>query len=131
MAEPLVRLAAHPTIDGVELAPLAKGQLLPPRAFTSPHIYHHEQEAIFARSWIHVADVIDLPEPGSYVAAMIGRTPVVIVRDHDSGALRGFLNACRHRGTLLVEGRGCGRQLQCPYHGWSYRTDGQLVGIPF
>jgi choline monooxygenase len=85
---------------------------------------------IFARSWVHVADLPELVTPGDFVTATIGTSPVVIVRGHD-GALRGFLNVCPHRGATIAEGRGnCGRQLRCPYHAWSFATDGRLVGAP-
>ena len=106
--------------------------LVPPRAFHSPALFDLEQRAIFARSWVHVADLIDLPGPGDYVAASIGHTPILLIRDRDSGELHGFLNACRHRGAQLVEGSGhCDRQLRCPYHAWSYGTDGRLIGVPY
>jgi choline monooxygenase len=119
-------------IDGVELSPPAAGHNLPPRAFTSSALFELEQRAVFAKSWVHVADVIDLPAPGSYVAAMIGRTPVILVRDRKTGELRGFLNACRHRGAQLLDGKGtCDKQIKCPYHGWSYGTDGKLLGVPY
>src|SRR5260221_8872560 len=108
------------------------GKNLDPRAFTSPEVFEHEQRAIFARSWVHVADVGDLAAHGAYVAATIGRTPVLIVRDHDSGELRGFLNACRHRGAQLLDGKGtCDKQIKCKYHAWSYGTDGVLHGVPY
>ena len=120
-----------PVIDGVELVPPAPGQLLPPTVFTSPALFAHEQRAIFARSWIHVADLDDVPGPGAYATAMIGQTPVMIVRDRKTGELRGFLNACRHRGAQLLEGKGtCDKQIKCPYHAWSYGTDGRLIGLP-
>jgi choline monooxygenase len=119
-------------IDGVELAAPAPGRNLPPQAFTSPSVFALEQRAIFGRSWVHVADVCDLPERGSYVAAQIGATPVLIVRDRASGELHGFLNACRHRGAQLLEGKGtCEKQIKCPYHAWSYGLDGQLLGAPY
>ena len=122
----------HPVIDDIELSVPAPGRNLPPRAFTSPAIFEAEQRAVFAKSWVHVADLIDLPAPGSYVAAMIGRTPVIVIRDRRSGELRGFLNACRHRGAQLLEGKGtCDKQIKCPYHAWSYATDGTLVGVPY
>jgi phenylpropionate dioxygenase-like ring-hydroxylating dioxygenase large terminal subunit len=120
------------TIDGVELAAPQHGHNLPPRAFTSAPLFEHEQRTVFAKSWVHVADVIDLPAPGSYVAATIGRTPVLLVRDRKTGELRGFLNACRHRGAQLLDGKGtCDKQIKCPYHGWSYGTDGALLGVPY
>jgi nitrite reductase/ring-hydroxylating ferredoxin subunit len=118
--------------DGAVPGAPPSGQLLPPRVFHSPALFELEQRAIFARSWVHVADAIDLPGPGDYVAASIGRTPVLIIRDGKTGELRGFPNACRHRGAQLVEGRGhCDRQLRCPYHAWSYGTDGRLIGVPY
>lgn len=65
-------------VDGVEFSPPQHGHNLPPAAFTSPGVFEIEQRTIFARSWVHVADVADLPGPGSYVAASIGRTPVIL-----------------------------------------------------
>lgn len=116
--------------DGLDLSPPAPGACLPAGAFTSPAVFEAEMRRIFARSWVHVADLPELRAPGDYVAATIGSAPVVVVRGHD-GELRGFLNACRHRGATVAEGKGnCGRQLRCPYHAWSYATDGRLVGVP-
>lgn len=118
-------------VDGIELAPPASGHNLPPRAFTSPAVFELEQRTIFARSWVHVADLHELATPGAYVAASIGRTPVLIVRDR-GGELRGFLNACRHRGAQLLDGHGtCDKQIKCPYHAWSYGLDGKLHGVPY
>jgi choline monooxygenase len=117
-------------IDGCDFAEPAPGRLLPPRAFFSPAVFDAEMTNVFARSWVHVADLPDLRAPGDFVAAAIGTSPVVIVRGHD-GELRGFLNVCPHRGATIAEGRGnCGRQLKCPYHAWSFATDGRLVGAP-
>jgi choline monooxygenase len=100
--------------------------------FTSRTIFDVEQRAIFGRSWIHVADLHDVPNPGDYTTAMIGKTPVIVLRDRTSGELRAFLNACRHRGATLLEGKGtCEKQIQCPYHAWSYGLDGTLIGVPF
>src|SRR5262245_57022457 len=118
------------TIDGVDLSMPEPGRLLPPRAFFSPAVYDAEMTRIFAKSWVHVADRDELREPGAFVAAQIGSSPVVVVRGHDR-ELRGFLNVCPHRGATIAEGRGnCGRQLKCPYHAWSFATDGRLVGAP-
>jgi len=121
-----------PVIDGVELIAPAPGRLLPPTVFTSRELFELEQRAIFARSWIHVADLDDVAGPGDYATAMIGSTPVMIVRERATGELRGFLNACRHRGAQLLDGKGtCAKQIKCPYHAWSYGTDGALLGVPF
>lgn len=73
---------------------------------------------------------MDVPGPGDYATGMIGRTPVLVVRDQTTGELRGFLNACRHRGAQLLDGKGaCDKQIKCPYHAWSYGLDGRLLGV--
>ena len=55
---------------------------------------------------------------------------MLVVRGED-GELRAFRNVCRHRAARLREGRGdCGKAIRCPYHGWTYRTDGSLIGVP-
>lgn len=70
-----------------------------------------------------------LEKPGDYIAYAAAGTPLIIVRGRD-GVVRGFKNACRHRGTQLAEGSGCAGAFVCPYHGWSYGLDGALLGIP-
>ncbi len=122
--------ASAQLLDGCDLSMPEPGRLLPPRAFFSPAVFDAEMTKIYARSWVHVADLADVKTAGDYVAASIGTSPVVIVRGHDD-VIRGFLNVCPHRGATLAEARGnCGRQLKCPYHAWSFATDGRLVGAP-
>lgn len=70
-----------------------------------------------------------LPGPGTYVAREAAGTPLVAVRGAD-GRVRAFRNACRHRGTPVVEGAGCEKALVCRYHGWTYGLDGALRHVP-
>ncbi|HXU74624.1 MAG TPA: aromatic ring-hydroxylating dioxygenase subunit alpha [Polyangia bacterium] len=105
--------------------------ILMPQDFTAHARFDAELARIFERSWVHVADTTELPEPGAYVPGTIGRTPVLVVRGHDD-QIRAFLNACPHRGATLAESAGqCERNLRCPYHGWSFASDGTLQGVPF
>ena len=49
----------------------------------------------------------------------------------DEGALRAYRNVCRHRGSRLLSGSGqCKAAIRCRYHGWTYRLDGSLIGVP-
>jgi len=70
-----------------------------------------------------------LPDPGCYVARSAAGTPLVVVRGSD-GIVRGFRNACRHRGMQVAQGTGCAKVFVCSYHGWAYRLDGRLSHIP-
>jgi choline monooxygenase len=103
---------------------------LDPRLYVDPAALEREQAAIFARSWQLAGHVEDVAVPGRYLTAQVGAESVLVVRA-DDGELRAFRNVCRHRAARLREGRGeCGKALRCPYHGWTYRTDGTLIGVP-
>ena len=84
---------------------------------------------MFARTWQHVADAESLPQPGSHVVAQVAGSPVIVVRGKE-GELRAFYNVCRHRGGPLALKDGRSDMLQCKYHGWTYRLDGMLRGVP-
>ena len=102
---------------------------LPWSWYSDPAVLQLEQERIFRRSWQYIGRTDELPQQGSYVATRIGDVPVLLVRDED-GALRAFLNVCRHRGSLLCEGTGTRATIQCPYHAWTYALDGSLTAAP-
>lgn len=70
-----------------------------------------------------------LAETGSYYARDVGGAPVIVVRDKNR-QLRGYRNACRHRGMTLIEGAGKTSVFRCTYHGWAYGLDGTLQHIP-
>ena len=89
-----------------------------------------EQElALFKTLPIPYCPSTSLTKPGDYIAREAAKMPLIVVRGRD-GQARAFKNACRHRGTELVAGKGCAGAFVCPYHGWSYGLDGALIGIP-
>ena len=101
----------------------------PLEAYTSPDILAHERLALFTRTPMFLAMSSELPGPNTYLARDIVDNPLLLVRGAD-GAVRMFLNFCRHRGTKVADGSGNARRLTCPFHGWSYNLEGQLVGVP-
>ncbi len=103
---------------------------LSPRLYTDPEVAAAEQELIFERTWQLAGHVGALPGPGSYITATAGTQPVLVVRD-ENGELRAYRNICRHRGSRLLSGDGqCKGAIRCRYHGWTYRFDGSLIGVP-
>ena len=108
---------------------LARAETIPSAWFTEPRFHQLDSEAIFARTWQGVGHEGRLAELGSWFVADVAGDPVVVVRDR-SGELRAFYNVCRHRGGPLATADGCGRVLQCEYHGWTYQLDGTLRGVP-
>ena len=71
----------------------------------------------------------DLPTPGSYLAHRAYDTDLLLVRD-DAGCARAFINACRHRGARLAEGRGQAKSFSCPFHAWNWSRQGELLARP-
>nr|WP_281720276.1 Rieske 2Fe-2S domain-containing protein [Nitrosomonas nitrosa] len=104
--------------------------LLPLKVFNNREIYSLELRRIFARAWVFVGHETELPKPGDYALRYIGEDPFIFVRDN-AGAFRVLLNMCRHRGAQVCRhDMGNASQFTCPYHGWTYRNTGELVGVP-
>jgi phenylpropionate dioxygenase-like ring-hydroxylating dioxygenase large terminal subunit len=102
---------------------------LPWTWYSDPDVLRRERERIFARSWQYVGHSGQVSENGSFFAAVAGQIPVVVTRARD-GALRAFLNVCRHRGHVVADGAARRETLQCPYHAWTYGLDGRLRSAP-
>jgi choline monooxygenase len=99
-------------------------------AYFSEKWYADEQTYVFSNNWSFAGTLSDVPQIGDYLCTTVGRSQLFIIRDH-SGALRSFHNVCRHRGTLLLRGKGnVSRNIQCGYHCWSYELTGKLHSIP-
>jgi phenylpropionate dioxygenase-like ring-hydroxylating dioxygenase large terminal subunit len=109
---------------------------LPAASYLDPARAASERERIFDRSWQFVCHVSDLPAPGTAIRFDCAARSSIVLRGTD-GALHGFLNACRHRGSRLIDGDAhtglafcVEARLRCPYHGWTYDQDGALVAMP-
>ena len=102
----------------------------PVAAYTDPDRFALEHELLFRQAPLLVALSADLPKTGDYVTSEAAGIPLLLVRGED-GAVRAFLNACRHRGGRVADGRGHqGRSFRCPYHAWGYDSHGRLGGQP-
>ena len=104
---------------------------MPARYYTSPDLYVREQEYLLETQWFCVGRAEQVREPGEYFLQPVGSESIIVLRDR-KGVLRAFYNVCRHRGTRICEeSRGhFGETIQCPYHAWTYATDGRLIGAP-
>ena len=92
--------------------------------------FHKLEMAVMKRSWLFGIHGDEVPQPGSYKQWTHFGQPLVFVRGNDS-KVRCFYNICRHRGSALVcDDSGEKRNLSCPIHGWTYRLDGALAGVP-
>ena len=123
------RLRAHLLAGTTAMAP--DEARIPVSSYRSPERFAAEQRALFRRLPIVVAHASEVAAPGTFFTHDALGVPLLIARDRE-GALRAFLNVCRHRGARLVrEARGEGKKaFACGYHAWTYGLDGPLVHLP-
>lgn len=116
--------------------PQALGALVEPDRvhrdlYISQEVFELEQEHFFANTWNYVGHDSQLPKPGDYITNEIGGRPLIVVR-HTDNSVRVMMNRCAHKGSRLVND-GCGNTgkfFRCPYHAWTFKTDGALLAIP-
>lgn len=117
-------------LHDVARSPLAEAFTIPPAMYSSEELYRLEGERIFAKEWVCPGLAADIREPGDYITFSILDQPFFTIRGRD-GRIRSFANVCLHRMMILLEGHGrCGR-ITCPYHGWTYDTEGRVIGAGY
>lgn len=109
------------------LAERIPGQSLDAPLYTDPDMFPHDIEGIFGRHWFFAATVAEIPEPGDYVTIDVGRFSLIVMHGDDE-EISVLHNVCRHRGArVLQDARGSTGNLVCPYHSWTYASDGRLL----
>lgn len=101
----------------------------PVTAYTCSERHKREEDILIRGRPVVMGLSCDWPKPGSYRTDDFTGVPILIARGGD-GKLRAFLNVCRHRGAKVAMDCGHAATFTCPYHGWSYGTDGTLRGLP-
>jgi len=99
--------------------------------YTSQELFELEQEHFFANTWNYVGHESQLPKSGDWISNEIAGRPLIIVR-HTDDSVRAMMNRCAHKGSRLVS-EPCGNTgkfFRCPYHAWTFKTDGSLLAIP-
>lgn len=99
--------------------------------FISDEIFQIEMEHLFANTWVYVGHASQVPNAGDYFTTTVGDQPVVMVR-HTDNTVRVLHNRCAHKGVMVVTDPcgNTGKFFRCPYHAWSFKTDGALLALP-
>ena len=99
--------------------------------YIDPEVFELEQQHFFANTWNYAGHDSQLPNPGDYIRTEIAGQPLIVVR-HTDGSVRVLMNRCAHKGSRLVNAPcgNTGKFFRCPYHAWTFRTDGSLMSMP-
>jgi phenylpropionate dioxygenase-like ring-hydroxylating dioxygenase large terminal subunit len=97
--------------------------------YLDPEIFDLEMQKIFGATWVYVGHDSLVPAPGDYVTTRIGSQPVVLSR-HSDGEIYVIYNSCGHRGAIVCnEEKGNAALFRCCYHGWTFKTNGDLDAV--
>jgi carnitine monooxygenase subunit len=121
------RLYAHLTAGTTDQS--QGPQWRPAELYSDPDRFEAERQALFRGMPLLAGLSADLPAAGSKLLFDCAGPPIVVVRSR-SGEIRAFLNMCSHRGSRLIEQCHPGPRLTCPFHGWTFNLDGQLIAMP-
>ncbi len=102
---------------------------IPLERYIDPHYHELEKEKLWPKVWQMAVREERIPEVGDADVYEIADTSILIVRTA-ADEIKAYYNACLHMGRQLVE-RPCRMaEIRCPYHGFTWRTDGKLKHIP-
>ena len=111
------------------VAPVAEAYSLPPVCYRDARVLEREAGVVFRGAWLPLGRADMVRRPGDFATLEIAGVPLIVLRDK-AGGLRAFANTCRHRGARLLTGDGTTDLIRCPFHCWTYRLSGELVGGP-
>ncbi len=114
-----------PAALGKVLFRIANPELIPAERYYDPEFFELEKKQMWPHAWQMACRLEELPELGDYTVYDIFDKSVLMI--HTSEGVKGFLNACRHRGVKLAHGPGkCGSEgFVCPFHGWRWNGEGE------
>jgi benzoate/toluate 1,2-dioxygenase subunit alpha len=117
--------------DAHALQALIKDDRVHRDVYIDPEVFQLEMKRLWSRTWIYVGHTSQVPQPGDFITVDIAAKPLILVR-HTDGSVRVLMNRCAHKGTKVVYdfAGNAGKTFRCPYHAWTYRTDGSLLHIP-
>src|SRR5690606_13603966 len=112
------------------LRPVTQANHPPGVLYNDPAVLEREMEVIFRRDWLCIGRADEIPNDGDYLTQRVVGEPVLLCRKAD-GQIAAYSNTCLHRGVEVASGQGNTKEFVCPYHGWLYNLDGQLLGASY
>ena len=115
----------------MDYSSLIQGNRVHGSLYTNPDVFADELERIWYKSWVFVGHASEIPKTNDYARKKLGLQDVIMTRDKE-GEIHLLLNRCAHRANLVCDDQqGNSSSFRCPYHGWTYRNTGELLGYPY
>ena len=101
---------------------------LPVSWYFDPEIFALEKKLLFDMDAGYIGHELMVPERGDYqTLAWMDHAKVLV---HNESGVELLSNVCRHRQSIMLEGRGRLENIVCPLHRWTYDLKGALLGAP-
>ena len=105
--------------------------LIPAHLYNDQATFELERDRLFSRAWCFLGHESEIGGPNDFMVRNILDDSFLVTRDGD-GRIHVMFNMCVHRGMQVCRAeRGTAATFRCPYHAWTYRSDGTLAGLPF
>lgn len=99
--------------------------------FIDPQIFEEEMRKVFGASWVFLLHEGEIPAANDFKSITVGRRPTIVTRSAD-GKIHALLNRCTHRAAMVcAKSHGNATRFQCPYHGWTFGNNGDLLAVTF
>ena len=110
--------------------PIEQSHGLPNECYTSEAYTKIERKKLFEDKWVVIGVASSVPNKGDAKPFNLLDLPIIILRDKKD-KIRVFHNVCSHRGYKILQ-KPCNikNTIRCPYHSWSYNTEGKLIATP-
>ena len=92
-------------VNDVDLGRFVQADRVHQALYTDPQIFEWEMDRLFRRAWMLLGHDSQIPRPGDYVTARLGREPLIVVRGEDRN-VNVLVNRCPHRGSAICSGSG-------------------------
>ena len=100
---------------------------IPVSWYLEPSVLAAEQRVLFDQGPGYVGHEMAVPNVGDYFAPSWDEGWAIV---HSPSGIQLMSNVCRHRQSVILEGRGHTRNIVCPLHRWSYSLEGKQQAAP-
>lgn len=99
--------------------------------YTNPELFGIEMTKLYGGLWTYLCHESEIPDAGSFRRSRLGLREVIVSRDKQ-GDIHALFNRCSHRAASVCSDQaGSTARFVCPYHGWTYGLNGDLLAVPY